>query len=139
MKIDVKLKQYASKSETIITPTAAATYVFGTQYSIELRRRDTGLLIYFANAAVISLSCNMLGFFCISQLLCRFNTDSVQDTANTHTTPTKLAILLTPCVLVGHYPSTTAHIGWGSMDPPRGRYEVILPQYRVKWPKVGVM
>ena len=77
--------KYASKSETIITPTAAATYVFGTQYSIELRRRDTGLLIYFANAAVISLSCNMLGFFCISQLLCRFNTDSVQDTANTHT------------------------------------------------------
>ena len=42
-------------------------------------------------------------------------------------TPTKWVILLTPCVLVGHYPPTKVHIEWGSVDPPRGRYGVILP------------
>ena len=41
------------------------------------------------------------------------------------TTPSKWGILRPPCLLGGHYPPTTDHIVWGSLDPPMGGYGVI--------------
>ena len=65
------------------------------------------------------------------------NTASTQDTANTHTN--KMGDFIDPLFFSRALPPNYSPHRMGFNGPPRGRYGVILPQYRVKWPKVGVM
>ena len=54
-----------------------------------------------------------------------FNTASTQDTANNHTN--QMGDFFAPMCFGRVLPPTTAHIVWGSVDPPMEGYGIIIP------------
>ena len=90
---------------------------------ISLGKTQTVIIVEFQSPMYCSFFCHLSYFRATLKTVLTRIPGKIQHMS----TPTKLVILKTLCILVGYYPPTTAHMVWGSVHPPMRGYRVIIP------------